>query len=97
MGIPQPQADDLVRQLISDIDDYIPKIEYALESKDYEEIEALNHRIRGSASTVGSGGIVDVFNDFNIYLKNDYDFEIISEYIRNIKKYQIKLKLKFHA
>ncbi len=96
MGIHQLQADDLVRQLIDDIDEYIPKIEAALESKNYEEIETLNHKIRGSAATVGSGGIVDVFHDFNLYLKNDYDFEIISEYIRNIKKHQIKLKLKFH-
>jgi len=96
MGIHPSQADDLVRQLIADIDEYIPKIESALESQNYDEIETLNHRIRGSAATVGSGGIVDVFHDFNIYLKYDYDIEIISEYVRNIKKYQIKLKIRYH-
>lgn len=95
MGLSQTDADTFVQELVGQIDDHIPQIEEAINSKNYEEIERLTHSLKGSATNLGTGGVADLLIDYNTYCKAGKDDEILTAYLNILKTYQVKLKEQF--
>jgi len=95
MGLSQKDADDFVLELIGQIDEFIPQIEAAIESRDYKQVERLSHSLKGSATNLGTGGVADQLIDFNTYCKKGEDKETIVNYLNSLKTYQAKLKVQY--
>lgn len=91
MGLAEDEVSEFIQELIPQIGAQIPLIEAALENSDFDELEHLTHAIKGSSSTVGSGGVSDLLAEFNTYTKAGKEKEIILHYIKYLKHYHAQL------
>ena len=92
MGLSEEDAQEFVAELIPQIESQIPLIEEAMERSDFHTMERLTHSIKGSSTTVGSGGVSDLLVDFNTYLKSGTEPAIAEAYLKQLKHYCQALK-----
>ena len=95
MGLSQEEANDFVKELIPQIGAQIPLIREALESSDFHTLERLTHSIKGSSTTVGTGGVADLISDFNTYLKSGAELSIAGAYVEQLNHYYEELKKQY--
>jgi len=92
MGLSPDEAKEFVAELIPQIGIQIPLIKEAMANSDFHTIERLTHSIKGSSTTVGTGGISDLLTDFNTYIKIGKEPAIIEAYIEHLNHYYEELK-----
>jgi HPt (histidine-containing phosphotransfer) domain-containing protein len=97
MGLSEEEAQEFVAELIPQIETQIPLIEEALTRSDFHAMERLTHSIKGSSTTVGSGGVSDLLVDFNTYLKSGTEPAIIEAYIKELKHYCHALEAQYRS
>lgn len=95
MGLSDEEAKEFVGELIPQIETHYPLIEKAIQESDFDQLERLTHGIKGSASNLGTGGVSDLLNDYNTYLKTGTDLDIINAYFAHLKHYNDELKAEY--
>ncbi len=95
MGLSQEEALEYIQELIAQVETQIPLIQKALESSSFEEMERLTHSIKGSATTIGVGGIANQLIDFNTYLKSKKDIPTLQAYTKQLIEYTQQLKKQY--
>lgn len=90
MGLSDDEAIEFVNELIPQLEEQVPRMENAINSADFQQVERLTHGIKGSTTNLGTGGISDLLAEFNTYLKSGTDTDIIKAYhahfIRSIEE-----------
>jgi len=66
-----------------------------LAKEDYHSMERLTHSIKGSSTTVGTGGIADLLVECNTYLKSGTEKAIAEAYLKHLKHYAAELEKQF--
>lgn len=97
LGLSQEEADLFIGELVTQIEEEIPNLDAALEANDVERLEKVSHMLKGSATSLGEGGVADVLVAFNTYCKTGKDPKILREHLENLRYYFGKLKEKFAA
>lgn len=92
LGLSEEDAKEFVGELITQIDTQLPLIEKELETADFHQLERLTHSIKGSATNLGTGGVSDLLTDFNTYLKEGTDMDVLKSYFECLQNYTQKLK-----
>ncbi len=95
MGLSQEDAKEFVQELIPQIETQIPLIKKAIVISDFQGMEELTHSIKGSSTTVGTGGVSDLLVDFNTYLKTGTEVIIAEAYLEHLKYYCEELKKQY--
>ncbi len=95
MGLSQEDAKEFVQELIPQIETQIPLIKKAIVISDFQGMEELTHSIKGSSTTVGTGGVSDLLVDFNTYLKTGTEVIIAEAYLEHLKHYCEELKKQY--
>jgi len=95
LGLSQEEADAFVAELIGQIDAAVPNLEAAVEAGDFEQIERVSHMLKGSATSLGEGGIADQLVEFNTYCKHGTDITVIHEFMQSFYREFEALKLQF--
>lgn len=97
LGLSQDEADLFIAELVTQIEAELPNIDAAFEAEDSEQIERVSHMLKGSATSLGEGGVADVLVDLNTYCKEGSDPEVLKEHINNLNHYFQQLKEQFPA
>ena len=97
MGLSEDEAVEFIQELIPQIGTQIPLIQEAMDKEDFYSMERLTHSIKGSSTTVGSGGVSDLLVEYNTYLKTGEELEIAKEYHKHLKYYYEALKTQYAA
>lgn len=97
LGLSQEEADMFIGELVTQIEEEIPNLDAALAANDVEKLEKVSHMLKGSATSLGEGGVADVLVDFNTYCKSGSDRAVLETHINNLRYYFEKLKAKFAA
>ena len=92
MGLSQEEAKEFVQELIPQIGAQIPLLKEAMAISDFRNMEQLTHSIKGSSTTVGTGGVSDLLADFNTYLKSGAEPAIAEAYLEHLNHYYEELK-----
>lgn len=92
MGLSEEEAEEFVAELIPQIGIQIPLIKEAISTSDFRNLERLTHSIKGSSTTVGTGGISDLLVDFNTYLKTGTEPALAEAYLEQLNHYYEELK-----
>ena len=92
MGLSQNEVEEFVAELIPQIEAQIPLIKEAMDISDFHNMERLTHSIKGSSTTVGTGGISDLLVEFNTYLKTGKELAVVEAYFKHLKHYSQELK-----
>ncbi len=87
MGLGEDEAIEFVKELIPQIKTQIPLIKEAIEASDFHNIERLTHSIKGSSTTVGSGGVSDLLVEFNTYVKTEKEIPVLEAYLKHLSHY----------
>jgi HPt (histidine-containing phosphotransfer) domain-containing protein len=95
MGLSEKEALEFIQELIPQIAEQIPLIDEAMEIPDFHKMERLTHSIKGSSTTIGTGGVSDLLVEFNTYLKEGENVQIAQAYQAHLKRYFEKLKKQF--
>ena len=95
MGLTEEEALGFIQELIPQIGEQIPLIDDAMKIPDFHKMERLTHSIKGSSTTIGTGGVSDLLVEFNTYLKEGNNVQIAQAYQRHLKRYFEKLKKQF--
>jgi len=95
MGLSDDEAKEFVAELIPQITVQIPLIEASYKEEDFHAMERLTHSIKGSSTTVGTGGVSAVLVDFNTYLKHGTELPLIQAYIEQLKHYTEALQKQY--
>ncbi|MCX6073677.1 MAG: Hpt domain-containing protein [Campylobacterales bacterium] len=95
LGLSQEDADMFIGELIQQFDAELSNLEEAVRAKNYERIETISHSLKGSSTSLGTGGVSDVLIDFNTYVKTGNDSRIIEAHLENLKHYLVDLKRVF--
>ena len=94
-GLSQEEADIFIVELIEQIENEIPGLETAITNSDFSAMEEIIHMIKGSSSSLGTGGVTDVLEDFNNYCKEGNNIGVATAHMDNLKHYLNDLKLQF--
>ncbi|MEJ2468200.1 MAG: Hpt domain-containing protein [Campylobacterales bacterium] len=97
LGLSQEEADMFISELVTQIDEELPNLDAAIAAHDVEQVERLSHKLKGSATSLGEGGVADVLVDFNTYCKDGDDAEVMQAHMNNLKYYYERLKEQFPA
>ena len=97
MGFADKEAKEFVLELIPQIASQMPVLKEAIEKKDIALIDEITHDIKGSSGNIGSGGISDLMNDLNAYIKRGDDTEVLQAYYKHVEHYYKELKQQYHA
>ena len=97
MGLSEDEAIEFIKELIPQIETQIPLIQEAMDKEDFYSMERLTHSIKGSSTTVGSGGVSDLLVAYNTYLKTGEEIEVAKEYQKYLKHYYEALKTAYAA
>lgn len=97
LGLSQEEADMFIGELVTQIEEEIPNLDAAMAANDVERLEKVSHMLKGSATSLGEGGVADVLVAFNTYCKEGSDPEILQDHLENLRFYFGKLKEKFAA
>ncbi len=92
MGLSEEEAKEFVAELIPQIGTQIPLIKKAIAISDFHNMERLTHSIKGSSTTVGTGGVSDLLVDFNTYLKTGTEPVLAEAYLEQLNHYYEELK-----
>ena len=92
MGLSDEEAREFVAELIPQIGAQIPLIKEAIAISDFQNIERLTHTIKGSSTTVGTGGVSDLLVEFNTYLKTGTEPVLAEAYLEQLNHYYEELK-----
>lgn len=84
-----------IGELIEQFNSELPALEEAVQQKNHARIETISHSLKGSSTSLGTGGVSDVLIDFNTYVKTGNDMRIIEAHLDNLKHYLIDLKRVF--
>ena len=95
MGLGEDEAVEFVKELIPQIKTQIPLIKEAMEASDFHNMERLTHSIKGSSTTVGSGGISDLLAEFNTYLKTGKEILVLEAYFKHLEYYCEELEKEY--
>ena len=95
MGLSEEEAMEFIQELIPQIGDQIPLIDEAMKVPDFHKMERLTHSIKGSSTTIGTGGVSDLLVDYNTYLKTGEELPVAEAYQEHLKRYFEKLKKQF--
>ncbi len=95
MGLSEEEAMEFIQELIPQIGDQIPLIDEAMKIPDFHKMERLTHSIKGSSTTIGTGGVSDLLVDYNTYLKTGEELPVAEAYQEHLKRYFEKLKKQF--
>ena len=95
MGLSEEEAIEFSKELIPQIKTQIPLIKEAMGKEDYHSMERLTHSIKGSSTTVGTGGVSDLLVEFNTYLKSGKDLPIAEAYFTHLERYADDLEKQF--
>jgi HPt (histidine-containing phosphotransfer) domain-containing protein len=95
MGLSEAEAKEFVAELIPQIEAQIPLIKETISIRDFHGMERLTHSIKGSSTTVGTGGVSDLLVDFNTYLKTGRELAIAEAYLEQLKHYCEELKQQY--
>jgi len=87
MGLGEDEAMEFIRELIPQIQTQIPLIQKALDASDFHNVERLTHSIKGSSTTVGTGGVADLLVEFNTYVKTEKEIPVLEAYLKHLKYY----------
>ncbi|MHC3994313.1 Hpt domain-containing protein [Thiomicrolovo sp. ZZH C-3] len=96
-GLSQEEADDFTRELIAQIEAETADLDAAVASRDCVQLEEVLHKLKGSTSNLGEGGITALLADFNNYVKEGTDPDTIDDYVANLHYYLDELKKVFPA
>jgi len=88
MGLTQEDADSFVHDLVKALDSEVPRIEEAILSSDYKNIEEIVHTNTGSSSTLGSGGGSLALIRFFTTGQHRDNFQKLYVHFQNVKYYQ---------
>jgi len=97
MGLSEEEAHEFIQELIPQIGEQIPLIDEALKIPDFHKMERLTHSIKGSSTTIGTGGVSDLLVEYNTYLKTGDEVPVAEAYQAHLKHYFEKLKKQFPA
>lgn len=92
MGMSQEEADALVAELVKAIEAEIPRIEEALKKREIKILEEIIHKITGSSSTLGSGGVSSALISFYSAVQHRDDMHKLQIHLENVKYYLSRLK-----
>ena len=95
MGLSKDEAIEFIKELIPQIKTQIPLIKEAMEASDFYTMERLTHSIKGSSTTVGSGGVSDLLVEFNTYLKTGKELPVAEVYIKHLNHYCEELEKEY--
>ncbi len=95
MGLAEDEAIEFTKELIPQIKTQIPLIKEALIKEDFHLMEKLTHSIKGSSTTVGTGGVSDLLVEFNTYLKTGKEIPIAEAYFDHLTRYAEELEKQF--
>ena len=95
MGLSEEEAMEFIQELIPQIGEQIPLIDEALKIPDFHKMERLTHSIKGSSTTIGTGGVSDLLVEYNTYLKTGDEVPVAEAYQEHLKRYFEKLKKQF--
>jgi hypothetical protein len=95
MGLSEEEALEFIQELIPQIGEQIPLIDDAMKIPDFHKMERLTHSIKGSSTTIGTGGVSDLLVEYNTYLKTGTELPIAEAYQAHLKRYFEKLKKQF--
>ena len=95
MGLSPEESIEFVQELIPQLEVQIPLIEKALEQLDFHQMERLSHSLKGSATSLGTGGISDLLVEYNTYLKTGTDSDIARVYLEFLRHYTQELKREY--
>jgi len=96
MGLSDEEAREFVQELIPQLEAEIPLIEEVLDIPDLQQMERLTHSIKGSTTNLGTGGISDLLVEYNTYLKEGSDIDIVKVYFEYLKHYTQELKKQYN-
>jgi len=97
MGLSEEEALEFIQELIPQIKEQISLLDEAIKIPDFHKMERLTHSIKGSSTTIGTGGVSDLIVDYNTYLKTEVELPVAEAYQALLKKYFEKLKKQFPA
>ena len=97
LGLSQEEADMFIFELVTQIEEEIPNLDAAIAANDVDRLEKVSHMLKGSATSLGEGGVADVLVAFNTYCKDGNDPQVIKDHMENLRYYFGKLKEKFVA
>jgi chemotaxis protein histidine kinase CheA len=66
-----------------------------MDKEDFHSMEKLTHSIKGSSTTVGTGGVSDLLSEFNTYLKTGKDVPVAEVYFKHLNRYTDELEKQF--
>ncbi len=95
LGLSQEEADMFISELVVQIEEELPNLDAAYEQNDLERLEKVSHMLKGSATSLGEGGVADILVELNTYCKSGKDRGVIGEHLKNLHYYFGKLKEKF--
>jgi len=95
MGLSDDEAKEFVNELIPQLEEQVPLIEASIENADFHQIERLTHGIKGSATNIGTGGVSDLLVEFNTYVKEGDDIDIVKAYQQHFIHYTEALKKQY--
>lgn len=95
MGLSEDEAIEFIKELIPQLKTQIPLIKEALNKEDFHSMERLTHSIKGSSTTVGTGGVSDLLVEYNTYLKTGKDIPVAEAYFKNLNRYTDELEKQF--
>lgn len=97
MGFSETEAKAYVAELITQIETEMPQLKAAIEAQDFEKMDHITHSIKGSSSTIGSGGISDLINEFNHYVQTGKEKRVAEAYFKHLQHYYTELKAQYPA
>ena len=95
MGLSKDEAVEFIKELIPQIKTQIPLIKEAMEASDFHSMERLTHSIKGSSTSVGSGGISDLLSEYNTYLKTGKELPVAEAYFKYLNYYCEELEKEY--
>ncbi|WP_345973544.1 hypothetical protein [Sulfurimonas diazotrophicus] len=91
-GLSQEEANSFIGELVSQIESELPALVAAVTALDMVRVEEAIHKLKGSTSNLGEGGMTDLLSDFNDYVKKGRDPDTLDEYVANLNYYLAELK-----
>ena len=97
MGFSDKESKEFVMELIPQIASQMPALQEAIEKNDTALIDNITHDLKGAAGNIGSGGIADLMNDFNSYVKRGDAQEVLQAYYKHVEHYYKELKQQYQV
>lgn len=95
LGLTQEEADLFVGELVTQIEAELPALEAAAAANDAEKLEEISHLLKGSSTSLGTGGVADVLSALNTACKTGGDPRAVQQHIDDLHYYFGELKAQF--